>query len=156
LVSKSPEETQALGRLLGQAAAPGTLVLLTGELGAGKTCFSQGVAAGLGVRDQVTSPTFLLAAEYRGRLPLYHLDLYRIESPEEAEGLDLDRFLGESGVTLVEWAERAPSLWPEERLTIVSRHMSEGERELTLDASGPRATSQIGRASCRERVSEVV
>lgn len=148
LITGSPYETQALGRHLGERAVGGTLVLLIGNLGAGKTCFAQGLAAGLGVPDQVTSPTFILAAEYRGRLPLYHLDLYRIETPQEAEGLDLDRYLGGDGVTLVEWAERAPDLWPDERLTITFAHLSEERRQLSLEASGPIAQRLL--ASVRE------
>ncbi len=143
LTTRSPDETQALGRLLGEASEPDSLVLLTGELGAGKTCFSQGVAAGLGVQEQVTSPTFILAAEYQGRLPLYHLDLYRIEAPEEAADLDLDRFLGGRAVTLVEWAERALGLWPEDHLTIVFSHRLGEERDLMIKAGGPRSRSLL-------------
>ena len=145
IVTSSPAETQALGRLVGALAELGTVVLLTGELGAGKTCFAQGAAAGLGVTDQVVSPTFILAAEYPGRLPLFHLDLYRIERPEEAEGLDLDRFLGGRGITLVEWPERAPDLWPEDHLSILLTHVSEEQRCIVAEAAGPRSERVLQR-----------
>ena len=110
LISHSPEETLALGEQWGQAARPGWIVGLSGELGAGKTQLVKGIARGLGLTCRVLSPTFALVHEYPGgRLPLAHLDLYRLETPEQIVGAGLHQyFLGSSGVTVVEWIERWP------------------------------------------------
>lgn len=112
--SRHPEETAALGRRLAAAAAPGEVWALTGTLGAGKTHFVQGVAAGLGGGGAVTSPTFTLVNEYQGgRLPLYHFDFYRLESADEALALDLDEYLDGDGLTVIEWGDKFPALLPE-------------------------------------------
>lgn len=110
MLTASPAETQALGRLLGEALAGPTLILLAGELGAGKTCFVQGLARGLGVpaQEPVTSPTFALMNQYRGRLPLNHFDLYRLSSTDELLDLGFEEFMPGSGVAVVEWPERLP------------------------------------------------
>lgn len=114
----APEETRRLGRALGRAAAPGTLLALVGELGAGKTQLAKGVAEGLDVRSVVNSPTFVLMNEHVGRLRLYHVDAYRLGDPEEAvaAGLLDDRQAG--GVAVVEWADRLEGWLPDERLEI--------------------------------------
>jgi tRNA threonylcarbamoyladenosine biosynthesis protein TsaE len=109
LVSRGPGETEAAGERLAASLGPGDVVALTGELGAGKTCFVQGVARGLGVRTQPTSPTFVLINEYRGRLPVHHVDAYRVDSLGELQDLGLDELMDGDGVTLVEWADK---LWP--------------------------------------------
>ncbi len=109
------EATHDLGARLGRWAGPGDVVALSGDLGAGKTCFIQGLAEGLSVSDPVTSPTFVLIAEYAGRLPLYHVDLYRTESLDEVRALGLDELIGGEwgdGVTAIEWAEKAEPLLP--------------------------------------------
>lgn len=108
----SAEATQALAARIGRHATPGTVLALSGDLGAGKTCFIQGLAAGLGVEDPVTSPTFVMVAEHAGRLPLYHVDLYRAESLEEIRRLGLEEMLDGPGVTAIEWAERADAVLP--------------------------------------------
>jgi tRNA threonylcarbamoyladenosine biosynthesis protein TsaE len=117
-------ETRALGRVLGAAAPPATLLALIGPLGAGKTQLAKGVADGLGVASVVNSPTFVLMNEHRGRLTLFHMDAYRLDDPDEAfaAGLLDDRF--SDGVAVVEWADRLEGLLPDERLEI----------ELTPDA----------------------
>jgi tRNA threonylcarbamoyladenosine biosynthesis protein TsaE len=112
LISDSPEATRTLGARLGRQARAGDVFALYGDLGAGKTCLIQGLAAGLGVVEPVTSPTFILIAEYAGRLPLYHVDLYRTESLAEIQALGLDELLDGEGVTVVEWAEKAEPLLP--------------------------------------------
>ena len=108
--SLSEDETFALGRRTGQTLRPGSLVVLQGELGAGKTVFARGVAAGLGIAEsEVSSPTFTLVQEYRGgRLPLFHADLYRLEGEQEIEALGIDAMLQGGGAVLVEWGERLP------------------------------------------------
>jgi len=132
------EATRAFGRALAAALSPGAVVLLSGGLGAGKTCLAQGVAAGLGVRGTVASPTYILVAEYPdARVPLCHADLYRLEAPEDARALGIEERVGEEGVWLVEWPDRAPDLWPADRLEILLEPEGEG-RVLTVTATGPR------------------
>jgi tRNA threonylcarbamoyladenosine biosynthesis protein TsaE len=107
LISNSPSDTEALGEKFGHAARRGWVIALSGELGAGKTQFVKGVARGLGIPARVHSPTFTLAAEYDGgRLPLFHLDLYRLESADQIRSAGLEEFLHPDGVAVIEWAER--------------------------------------------------
>lgn len=112
VISKSPEETRALAASLLTTLRQGTVLALHGELGSGKTCFVQGLATALGVRQAVTSPTFTLINEYVGIWPLYHLDLYRISGAGALDGLGLDDYLEPDGLTVIEWAERACDLLP--------------------------------------------
>jgi tRNA threonylcarbamoyladenosine biosynthesis protein TsaE len=118
LESDGPERTRAIGRALGLAAAPGTVLALSGELGAGKTQLAKGVAEGLGVTTVVNSPTFVLMNEHEGRLRLHHIDAYRLADPEEAvdAGLLDDRVV--AGLTVIEWADRLHGWLPAERLEI--------------------------------------
>lgn len=104
--SESVEQTRRLGAILGGLLASGDVVLLYGELGAGKTAFTQGVGRGLGVAATVNSPTFTILKEYAGRLPLYHFDLYRIEDPGELEMLGFADYFAGDGISVIEWAER--------------------------------------------------
>ncbi len=108
----SPEETWELAAELAGELGPGTVIALHGDLGAGKTCFVQGYAAALGIDEPVTSPTYTLIGEYQGRLPLHHIDLYRISGPEEALGLGLEEYFDAGGIVAIEWAERAEGLLP--------------------------------------------
>ncbi len=106
-ISHSPAETEALGEAWGQAAAPGWIIGLSGDLGTGKTQLVKGLARGLGVAGRVHSPTFTLVNTYTGgRLPLFHLDLYRLDAPEQVATAGLDEFLHSVGITVIEWAER--------------------------------------------------
>ncbi|MGI5840101.1 MAG: tRNA (adenosine(37)-N6)-threonylcarbamoyltransferase complex ATPase subunit type 1 TsaE [bacterium] len=111
-------ETRNIGRSLAAYLEPGSVVCLAGELGAGKTVFAQGVAAGLGVEEPVNSPTFTLVNEYQGRLPFYHLDLYRLESPESLYDLGYEEYFDSDGIVLIEWAERAAGFLPRELLRV--------------------------------------
>src|SRR3954451_4316317 len=106
LVSESVERTRALGRALGELARAGDVVLLEGELGAGKTAFTQGIGSGLCVSATIYSPTFTILKEYEGRLPLYHFDLYRLDEPDELYELGFEDYFRGEGVCVVEWAER--------------------------------------------------
>ena len=118
----SPEETSALGERMGRCALPGTVITLTGDLGTGKTVFTQGFARGLGIEDTVNSPTFTVLQIYEeGRLPLYHFDVYRIEEPEEMEEIGYEEYFYADGVCLIEWAELIEELLPATciRVTIV-------------------------------------
>ena len=116
--TNSAEETQDIGETIGALAQAGDVFLLTGPLGAGKTCLTQGIAKGLGVTGYVRSPTFVIMTKYRGRLTLHHVDLYRLDSPEEAWDLGLDEQLSGDGVCVVEWANRAADVFTEDCLWI--------------------------------------
>ena len=152
-VTHAPEQTQALGRRLGEAAQPGDLVLLVGELGTGKTCLTQGIAQGLGIEAYVRSPTFVLATEYRGRLMLYHIDLYRIDDPREAQDLGLDEYVEGEGVCVVEWADKALPIFPAEHLQVELRHQGPQARGLRFTAHGHRHAQLLD--SIRKYVKEV-
>ena len=140
----SPEETQALGRVIGAGSQPGDVYLLAGPLGAGKTCLTQGIAHGLEVPGYVRSPTFVLMSRHRGRLVLYHLDLYRIDGPVEAWDLGLDEQLFGEGVCVVEWADRAAELFPADCCRIALDYgPGEDCRDLTLTEGSPRFSSVL-------------
>ncbi len=137
--SGSPEETQELGRVIGALAQPGDIFLLAGPLGAGKTCLTQGIAWGMEVAGHVRSPTFVLMARYRGRMTLHHLDLYRIGDLEEAWDLGMDEQLFGEGVCVVEWADRAAELFPEDCLWIALDYgPGETRRQITFSGDSPR------------------
>lgn len=135
--SRAPGETFALARRLAAVAAPGDVIALRGELGAGKTVFAKGFGEGLGVTGTtVASPSFILMAEHRGRLPLFHIDLYRLDGPRDAiEGGLLDE-RQRSGVTLIEWPERLGDATPEPRLDVAIEVTGETDRAITLTALG--------------------
>jgi tRNA threonylcarbamoyladenosine biosynthesis protein TsaE len=116
--STGPADTRALGRALGRAAQPGTVLALTGPLGAGKTQLAKGVAQGLDVESVVNSPTFVLMNEHEGRMRLFHIDAYRLDDPEEALAAGLLDERQASGVTVVEWADRLDGWLPEQRMDI--------------------------------------
>ncbi len=139
LVSHSVAQTQRLGERLGELARAGDVFCLEGELGSGKTCFTQGLGRGLGVVEAIHSPTFILANEHRsGRLPLYHLDVYRMRSADEALGIGLDDYLFGDGVCVIEWAEKIDAALPNERLWITFRQIDETQRGLVIHATGVR------------------
>jgi tRNA threonylcarbamoyladenosine biosynthesis protein TsaE len=119
LHTHSPAETEAVGRRLAEQLQPGDVVALTGELGAGKTCLVKGIAAGLGIAETVTSPTFTIIHEYGGgRLPLYHVDLYRLDTPEQALAVGIEDYLTGNGITVIEWAEKIEPLLPARALRV--------------------------------------
>lgn len=136
--SRSPAETRKLAARLARRLQPGTVVALFGGLGSGKTCFVQGLAAALGVRGPVASPSFTFVHEYAGRVPLYHMDLYRLGGAEDLNDLDWDEYLEGRGITVVEWAERARDRLPR---TCVRVRLEPGcqpnERRVTIECPGP-------------------
>ena len=134
----SAAATYDLGRRLGAAAMPGQVIALRGDLGAGKTTLTQGIAAGLGIAARVTSPTFTLVNEHHGRLTLYHVDLFRIDQVGEAIAFGLEDYLYSDGVCVIEWAERVVEVLPPERLWITFHHLDTTKRRITLRASGER------------------
>jgi len=139
LVTRSPEETQRLGEIIGNSALPGDVLLLEGKLGAGKTCLTQGIARGLGIGEYVLSPTFVIMRELYGRLPLYHIDLYRIDNIEESLDLGLDDYLYGDGICVVEWAEKALSILPRKHLMIRIGYLSDTGRTFSPEPAGDRA-----------------
>ena len=136
ITTHGPEETQGLGRRLGEVMGGGELVLMSGDLGAGKTCMTQGIAWGLGVNEHARSPTFVLVSEYEGRHTLFHADLYRVDDPLEVEDLGLDETYGNGGVCVVEWAEKADSIFPEDHLRVNFTVTGPEERVVELRAGG--------------------
>ncbi len=138
IISHSPEETQKIGVRLGELTLPGDVFLLVGGLGAGKTCLTQGIAWGLGIKEYAASPSFVVIRELHGRLPLYHVDFYRLDHLEEIAELGLDDYLYGNGVCVLEWAEKGLSLLPEEHLLIEIGYLSDTERSLKLKPSGKR------------------
>lgn len=138
LTSLGPEETQHLGRELGKLAQSGDVILLVGNLGAGKTCLTQGIAWGLDIDGYARSPSFVVVNEYRGRLPMFHIDLYRLDSIAEVADLGLDDYLYGRGLCVVEWADKALELLPPQNLLIEIDFVSDNERRLELTAHGNR------------------
>ena len=132
------EETFELGKKLGRMAQPGTIICLNGDLGTGKTVFTQGFAAGLDIAEPVSSPTFTIVQVYEeGRLPLYHFDVYRIGDPEEMEEIGYEDYFYGEGVSLIEWSELIGDLIPEEAMSVlIEKDLSRGfdYRRITLTA----------------------
>lgn len=131
--STSPEMTKEMGRMLAEKLTPGAVLALEGELGAGKTCFVQGLAKGLGVSDKVfvRSPSFTILNQYDGgRMPLYHFDFYRLTRRDELGDLGLEEYFDGQGVTVVEWADRFENVMPEKTIRIRFRIIDENTREI--------------------------
>jgi tRNA threonylcarbamoyladenosine biosynthesis protein TsaE len=144
VISHSLDQTRRIGMRLAALLAPGDLILLDGPFGAGKTTFTQGIARGLDVgSDYVTSPTFTLINEYEGRLPLYHVDLYRLDTVQQVEELGLLDYVAGDGVTVIEWPERATGLLPGEHLTVYLSDITETKRALRFHAEGTRYTDLL-------------
>jgi tRNA threonylcarbamoyladenosine biosynthesis protein TsaE len=149
VISHSAAQTQRLGMRLGELLQGGELILLAGQLGTGKTTFTQGLAQGLGIDEVVASPTFTLLKEYKRRSPegepssrqrgpaLYHFDLYRLEHSEEILDLGFEEYFAGAGVCVVEWADKAEALWSGEYLCIRLSILSETKRRLRFEAFGP-------------------
>ena len=143
-LSKSAEETQQLGQQLGTCLSGGGVIGLVGELGSGKTTFIQGLAEGLGIApDLVRSPTFVLLREYPGRIPLVHLDGYRLEGAGAVMWLDLDWLFSPKKVTVIEWANRCEGVLPDDRLELRLAHKSTNQRLVTAAALGARAAHAL-------------
>lgn len=134
--SNSAEETYALGQRLAESAFPGEVICLDGDLGVGKTVFTQGFARGLNVDDYVNSPTFTIVQEYEGRLPLYHFDVYRIEDSSEMDEIGYEDYFYGSGVTIIEWPERISDLIPGNAVNVrIEKDLTKGfdYRRITVE-----------------------
>jgi len=139
LVSNNEETTREIGRQVGSLTGEGTVIALNGELGAGKTVLAKGVAEGLGVNEEIVSPTFIIMNVYRGRLALYHFDFYRLEEDDELQELGLEEYFYGDGVALVEWASKFPGILPPDRLEIYlakDQADPESSRIISLETRG--------------------
>jgi len=132
IASQRAEETEAAGERLGRTLGPSDVVGLIGELGAGKTCFVQGLTRGLGVTVHATSPTFVLVNEYRGRLPVHHVDAYRTTTVTELADLGLEEMIDGDGVTVIEWAEKARPLLPARTIYVRIDGVGDEPRTITI------------------------
>ncbi|HEY9556199.1 MAG TPA: tRNA (adenosine(37)-N6)-threonylcarbamoyltransferase complex ATPase subunit type 1 TsaE [Acidimicrobiales bacterium] len=139
------DETRRLAEAVAELARAGDIIVLTGDLGAGKTAFVQGFGRALGVTDRITSPTFTLVHVYEGRLPIHHLDVYRLEQLEEAADLDLPEMLDAGGVVLIEWGDSIVPVLPHDFLDVrLTFGDGDDDRQLTLDPVGPSWTKRSG------------
>ncbi len=131
--TKTPEETQEIGKKIGEKLLGGEILALQGSLAAGKTVFTKGIALALGIDENVTSPTFCLISEYQGRLKLFHLDVYRLSGTEEFEDLGTDDFMYGNAVTVIEWSEKIMEILPKSTIVIKIEAKENGERVISID-----------------------
>jgi tRNA threonylcarbamoyladenosine biosynthesis protein TsaE len=135
--TESVEETSRIGEQLGRLLSKGNIVCLSGDLGAGKTAFTQGIAKGMGVKDYVTSPTYTIINEYEGRLPLYHFDVYRLNDVSEMYELGYEEYFFGDGVVVLEWADIVRDIIPGERLWItILNTKGDNSREIIMEPTG--------------------
>ncbi len=132
VMTDSDEETLLAGEEFSRTLKEGDVVALNGDLGAGKTVFVKGIAKGLHVEDIVTSPTFTILREYKGLLPLYHFDVYRISDPDEMFDIGFSEYLDGSGVSVVEWAEKVKELLPKRRIEVLIKKIGNNKREIII------------------------
>jgi tRNA threonylcarbamoyladenosine biosynthesis protein TsaE len=135
-LSTSPEETQAFGENLTRSLGPGSVIALRGGLGAGKTCLVKGIARGLGITENITSPTYTIVSEYPGPVPLYHIDAYRLNSDEDFENTGAGDYIGGSGITVIEWSERIPRSIPPDAIIIAIEITGPNERKIHVKGIG--------------------
>jgi len=139
VITASPEQTWRVGEMLGSRLGAGDTLCLYGDLGSGKTNFAYGVAQGLNVQERyITSPTYTFVNEYEGRVPFYHIDLYRLGGPGELESIGFGEYIDSDGVTVIEWADKAEQELPEECLSVYFSSVDEKSRELGFVAEGER------------------
>ncbi len=146
LILSSPDETESFGYAMGQLLRGGDVLALIGELGAGKTALVRGIVAGLGVPAAlVTSPTFSIVHEYQARLPVIHIDLYRLQKLEDMDSIGLSDYLTDDVAVAIEWADRFPQLLPEDRLEVRLAHRTRTTRRARVEARGSRSRSLLTR-----------
>jgi len=133
LTTNSPEQTIELGRTIGKALQKGDVLALQGTLAAGKTTLTKGIAEGLGVEETVTSPTFTLISEYEGALPLYHMDVYRLDTTEDFINLGAEELIYGEGISVVEWSEKIMETLPQTTIIIRLETVAEGKRDITIE-----------------------
>jgi tRNA threonylcarbamoyladenosine biosynthesis protein TsaE len=135
MLTNSAEETILAGEKLAKKLKPGDVIALSGDLGSGKTTFTKGIGKGLGVKDpdRINSPTFVLIKEYKGKVPLYHLDLYRLDSLKEIENLAIEEYIYRNGVTVIEWAEKIKGILPEKYVSVWLKIKGDNKREVAIE-----------------------
>ncbi len=133
LITASPEETISLGKKMAKSLKRGDVVSLIGELGSGKTTLIQGICNGLGVKGYVTSPTFVMVNIYQGKVPVYHLDLFRLRGVQDLEGIGYEDYVYGQGVCLIEWGEKIRGLLPLTRIEVQLKRLGPGERRITIN-----------------------
>jgi len=143
LTTRGPEETRELGRSIGKLATAGDIYFMMGQLGTGKTCLTQGIAWGLDIQEYTLSPSFVIMRELQGRLPLYHMDFYRLDNIDEISDLGLDDYLYGCGVCVIEWADKGFDVLPDEHLLVRLTYVSETERQIQLSPFGDRYESMV-------------
>jgi len=136
IITNSENETILEGEKLGRTLKPGAIIALHGELGAGKTAFTRGIASGLGISASVSSPTFTIANEYPGDIPLFHFDMYRLESESELFDIGWDDYHDRDGVCVVEWSEKVPGAFPPDTVTVRFEKLGEDSRRLEIGIKG--------------------
>jgi len=134
IITNNENETVTEGEKLGQKLNPGAVVALYGDLGSGKTAFTRGIAAGLGINMNVSSPTFTIVNEYPGEIPLFHFDMYRLESENELFDIGWDDYQDRSGVCVVEWSEKVPGAFSPETISVMFESLGENQRRLNIKA----------------------
>ncbi|HOP29208.1 MAG TPA: tRNA (adenosine(37)-N6)-threonylcarbamoyltransferase complex ATPase subunit type 1 TsaE [Spirochaetota bacterium] len=132
-ITQTPEETERLGIEIGKKAVKGDVIAITGELGSGKTALTRGIAEGMGITEDITSPTFSLMEIHEGDIILYHFDLYRIEDDREFNNLCFEEYWENEGISVIEWAERAENRLPDKRIDISIEYTSSTERRITVE-----------------------
>jgi len=132
IITKSETETIEEGRKLAENLKAGSVVALYGDLGAGKTAFTRGVAAGLGIDDSVSSPTFTIVNEYLGSIPLFHFDMYRLNNENELFDIGWDDYLERGGICVVEWSERVPGAFPPDTVVVKLKYLDDNSREIEI------------------------
>ncbi|MFA5078465.1 MAG: tRNA (adenosine(37)-N6)-threonylcarbamoyltransferase complex ATPase subunit type 1 TsaE [Dehalococcoidia bacterium] len=145
VITGSPDQTRRLGMHIGRLAEGNQVYLLTGNLGTGKTHLVQGIAFGLGIDEYACSPSFMIAREYHGRLPLYHLDLYRLDHLEEIAGIGLDEYFRDDSVCAIEWADKGTDVLPGNNLTIRLTHLPGEKRSISFIPHGKRYDELVKR-----------
>jgi tRNA threonylcarbamoyladenosine biosynthesis protein TsaE len=143
VITNSPEETKQFAAGLAKGLKPGSVLALHGDLGSGKTCFVQGLAEALGVKEIVSSPTFTIVNEYHGRAKLYHVDLYRINSGAELPGLGIEELLEGDGITAIEWPDIFAGFLPDDTIHVYFEFVDELRRRISIDVSRLRGRSNL-------------
>jgi tRNA threonylcarbamoyladenosine biosynthesis protein TsaE len=151
VVSTSESNTIKIGKIIGSFISPGDVILLSGDLGSGKTKMTQGIIKGIGSDDFARSPTFVLIAEYEAKFPIYHMDLYRLEGIESLERMQIDEYLYGDGVCIVEWANKANKSFPNKSLTVDFSFLSENQRKIDIGWPSDRL-EKIGREITRSMI----
>lgn len=136
IVSTAPEKTFSFGRQLGQLLQEGSVLCLIGDLGAGKTLLVQGIAQGLGLNEEITSPTFTVMNVYEGNIPVYHFDLYRLESPEQLVDIGFDEYTNAGGIAIIEWPDKFPGFMPDSYLRIELIKTGDNDRLIKVSSQG--------------------